>query len=444
MTTSIYIIQILLFTSPHFLLLILIFWDRQNVFYIKAALGILTYLPVCFLGTFLYYMWGGSTLLQSLLALATISIGGVLFSFLMRYSIWQSIFIVIIVKCYTDNVRLLSYYVLFLLTGSMPDASQGSLAALSFLLTLLTFPLMYLFCDKFLKSALDQSFSLPTWRSLWVIPLLNNVIYTLIITPDAPFYTTEAGLVFYYLPPIWVIFTFATFFLLAKIIMALTHNLILQQALQLSEIQVTAQQKQNELLETRIEETGRMRHDIRHHLLVLENFISNHDMDGIEKYFEEFRSFYPDTPPNMYCDDSTINAFLSYFHNLAEQAGVAITLSVALSDTLPLPRTDLCIILGNLLENAVEACRRMKSENRFINLKLSMPSAQTMVIIIENSYEGEVRFAPDGSFLSSKTTGRRGIGISSVLNITEKYNGIPRFEHRDHVFRVSLLLNTTI
>ena len=242
---TIYIINILLFIIPCFLLLALIFWDRQKISYVKVAVGIFSYLPICFLGTVLYYMWSASTILQSLLSLTTAVIGVSLFSFLMRYSIWQSIFIIILVKCYTENVNLLTYYVYFLVTRSIPKASQEPLFILAFFLTLLTFPLMYRFCSRLLKPALDCSLSLTTWRVLWVIPLLNNIIYTLIITPSAPIYTTAADSAFHFLPPLWIMLTFTTLFLLVRTIMAITQNLTLQQKLQISEIQITAQQKQD-------------------------------------------------------------------------------------------------------------------------------------------------------------------------------------------------------
>lgn len=440
---TIYIINILLFIIPCFLLLALIFWDRQKISYVKVAVGIFSYLPICFLGTVLYYMWSASTILQSLLSLTTAVIGVSLFSFLMRYSIWQSIFIIILVKCYTENVNLLTYYVYFLVTRSIPKASQEPLFILAFFLTLLTFPLMYRFCSRLLKPALDCSLSLTTWRVLWVIPLLNNIIYTLIITPSAPIYTTAADSAFHFLPPLWIMLTFTTLFLLVRTIMAITQNLTLQQKLQISEIQITAQQKQNELLKASIEETRRVRHDIRHHFLALKNLVKNQDITGLEKYFEELHASYPDRPSIIYCDNSTVNAFLCYFRDLAAQADTDMTLSIDIPEAFPILEADLCIILGNLLENAVEACKRMESGQRAIRLKMSMPSSQTMVIIIENSYEGKIRVSPDGNFLSSKGTGRRGIGISSVLNITEKYNGIPRFEYRNNTFKVSLLLNAS-
>lgn len=100
---------------------------------------------------------------------------------------------------------------------------------------------------------------------------------------------------------------------------------------------------------------------------------------------------------------------------------------------------DLCAVISNLLENASEACARMKSADRFINIKISSTTNSLLVIIIENSYEGNIQRLGN-AFISSKKKGRRGIGISSVLNITEQYNGISRFEYQDQVFKASVLL----
>ena len=120
---------------------------------------------------------------------------------------------------------------------------------------------------------------------------------------------------------------------------------------------------------------------------------------------------------------------------------IPLSLNISLDYTPPISDTELCIILGNLLENAIEACNRMKSTERFITFKLSMASTSILVIQISNSYEGVIRQTPDGTFLSSKVRDRKGIGLASVLSTTEKYNGIARIEYPDHTFKVSLLLN---
>lgn len=100
---------------------------------------------------------------------------------------------------------------------------------------------------------------------------------------------------------------------------------------------------------------------------------------------------------------------------------------------------DLCAVISNLLENAVEACTRMNSQDRFINVKISATTNFLLTIIIENNYEGEI-LRSGNVFISSKKKGRKGIGISSVLNIIEQYNGISKFEYQNQLFKAAILL----
>ena len=116
-------IHALLFIAPLFLLLILVFWDRQRIPLSKIILGISCFLPVSIIGTFFYRLWENSTVLQSMLSLLSILIGIVIFSSLMNYTFSQSVFIIIVSKCYIDNTRLLSHYIYFLFTGTMPEIS---------------------------------------------------------------------------------------------------------------------------------------------------------------------------------------------------------------------------------------------------------------------------------------------------------------------------------
>lgn len=99
--------------------------------------------------------------------------------------------------------------------------------------------------------------------------------------------------------------------------------------------------------------------------------------------------------------------------------------------------TDLCIVFGNCLENAIEACERMSSGKKFIRIKSEFRGAM-LIILVDNSFEGAVR--RDGeTFLSSKRSGS-GIGVTSVQAVAKKYNGMAKFEPDKTVFHVSVML----
>ena len=292
-----------------------------------------------------------------------------------------------------------------------------------------------------MRPALDYSQSLVIWRLIWVIPICNTLIYTLTIAPDISNYTHFPEDKFFVIPVIWGMLTFATYGILLRTIIAISRNAELKEKLYLTEIQITAQQKYLKLLQTRIQETRRSRHDMRHHFLVLKDLAKNKDLEGLREYLDKASAYSSLQPMAVYCDNMVVNALLCYYKEQAEKDQVKVTMQVSLFDKIPVTDTELCIILGNLLENAVEACRRMRSQERFIDLELSMVSSALLVVLIKNSFEGAVRRAQDGTFFSTKEKDRKGIGLSSVLNITEKYNGVSRLGYEDQVFQVSLLLN---
>ena len=292
-----------------------------------------------------------------------------------------------------------------------------------------------------MRPALDYTVSLSVWKFIWVVPVCNNAIFTLIITTDVSHYTYYPGNEFSLIPPLWVLLTFSTYVLLLKMVIDVSKNAQLVENLHLSETQVAAQQKQMELLQRNIQETSRFRHDMRHHFLAIEGFINDQDPEGLRAYIRQSMLLFPPKIIRFYCNSVAVNALLCYYEEQAKTDPIPLSMNISLDQSPPVSETELCLILGNLLENAIEACRRMKSKKRFISVKLSMASASILVIQVSNSYEGTIRQAPDGTFLSSKGKDRKGIGLASVLGTTEKYNGIARIEYPDQIFKVSLLLN---
>lgn len=128
----------------------------------------------------------------------------------------------------------------------------------------------------------------------------------------------------------------------------------------------------------------------------------------------------PYTPPqvNIFCDNLALNSLIGYYNELSKNSGVDFNIFISLPEETTIPDMDLCVIVSNLLENAVEACTRMNSQDKFINVKISTTTKFLLTIIIENSYEGEI-LRSGNVFISSKKKGRKGIGISSVLSIIE-------------------------
>lgn len=439
--TIAHIINTFCFILPCFALLLLTFRNHLRAPVLLHIIGaILAYLVVTFYGSGTYASYVSFPLKYLVIGLASIILGAVIFDMATGYRLGHGIFIVAVTKCYTEHVTLLSMYIFFLLKKRLPSFNTFDASILRIALTVITFPLIYYFFRKFLRPALDYTASFSIWNQVWIIPICNNLLHNLLFSRNISSPDSIPDSFFYFTSPIWVILTFATYVLIIRMAIVISENASLSEKLHISEILSDSQYKQSEILQRQIEQTSRQRHDMRHHLLVIDNYIKTENIGKLNEYLKEYRSsLLP--PAEIFCDNLALNSLIGYYNELSKNTGAAFNASISLPEETNLPDMDLCAIVSNLLENAVEACARMNSQGRFIHLKISSTTKFLLTIIIENSYEGEI-LRSGNTFLSSKKKGRKGIGISSVLNMIEKYNGISKFEYQDQRFKVSILLNT--
>lgn len=437
--TPAHIINTLCFILPCFALLLLTFKDHLRTPVLMHITGaILLYLAITFYGSGTYASYSAFPVKYIVLSLSSIILGAVIFDMATGYRLGHGIFIVAIAKCYAEHVTLLSMYSYFLLHGRLPFYNTFDASLIRAVLTIITFPLICRFFSKSLRPALDYTASFSIWSQVWIIPVCNSLLHSMLFSMNISSPSFEPDRFFYYIPPLWVILTFATYVLIIKMVVTIMENAGLQEKLHISETVSASQRKQAENLQLQIKNTSRQRHDMRHHLLVIDNYIKTQDIEGLNAYIKEYRASLS-APTEIYCENLALNSIIGYYKELSEERGSAFQASISLPEETLLPDMDLCAIISNLLENAAEACARMDSEHSFINVKISATTNSLLAIIIENSYEGEIQRSGN-TFISSKEKGRKGIGISSVLNIVEQYNGLSKFEYQNQIFKVSVLI----
>ena len=119
-----------------------------------------------------------------------------------------------------------------------------------------------------------------------------------------------------------------------------------------------------------------------------------------------------------------INAIAGHYLNLAKSESIPVKYDIRAGQSLPVKDEDFCILLTNLLENALEACRNTAPEKeRFLSLRISSNEDHIM-IDCENSTDKEVKILSDGTIPTSKSDPENhGYGVSSVRRIVEKYCG---------------------
>lgn len=186
-------------------------------------------------------------------------------------------------------------------------------------------------------------------------------------------------------------------------------------------------------------EQGRIyRHDMRHHLSVLNDLAENEKTEDIRSYINSLNTRILDLEKVGYCENTAVNAVLSTYIGKAKQEDVCIEAKVNIPVELPIDAFDICTVLANALDNAVTACRSAQGE-RCIYISSNLHENGNFSVDIKNPCETPVEFGRDG-FPVSRGGRDHGFGMKSIDAIVRKYNGILRCTCDDGVFRLSAVL----
>jgi len=173
------------------------------------------------------------------------------------------------------------------------------------------------------------------------------------------------------------------------------------------------------------------RHDMRHHIALLQNLASEGRMEEIKEYLRTAQSDIDAITPKRYCENETVNLVLSSFAAKAEQSGTRFSIDAKLPASIPFSDTELCSILSNALENAILASQQV-TDSAERHIKLNIYTKNNKVCMdIRNRYQTEPVFR-DGVPVS-KDAGH-GYGAKSMVHIVEKHGGVYQFSLRDGWF----------
>jgi sensor histidine kinase regulating citrate/malate metabolism len=179
-----------------------------------------------------------------------------------------------------------------------------------------------------------------------------------------------------------------------------------------------------------------MRHDLRHQLSALRAYLLEGDNQGALEYLNKLDNNNPNFQKLLISDNFAVNAVVSHYMSMAEEDEIQCDIQLVVpAEVGRIDDNDLAIIFGNLYENAIDASMYLQPSKRFIKMR-SQVAGKKLTMTIDNTFDGAYR-QEDGHFLSRKHFGR-GIGLSSVRTIVERYDGSIKVEAANGVFMVSL------
>lgn len=217
----------------------------------------------------------------------------------------------------------------------------------------------------------------------------------------------------------------------------MTEKIAIDEKLKFSEEQIRLQKNYYAALTKSMDDAKKSRHDFKHHKAAIERFIQTNDKKGLMDYYSIIEQNVNEVM--LYTGNSAVDGVLYYYQQMAEREGISMDIACKLSNDLNINDFDLCSLFGNSVENAIEACKYVKGE-KHIEIRSQIDGNQ-LLIAVDNTFDGNLN-KKDNDFISRKRNNEVGIGINSMRDVCEKYDGFCKFESNGNMFMASFILTT--
>lgn len=212
--------------------------------------------------------------------------------------------------------------------------------------------------------------------------------------------------------------------------------------IRLVELRIAAYQ--NDLMEKHCEEVENMyrqmrgwRHDYKHHIQTMKAHLMLEQYQELDDYLSELDTDLTKVDTILKTGNVRIDAVLNSKLAVAKEKGIRVNAKAIVPDQLKVKEVDLCVIVGNLLDNAMEACAETAKEKQFIRIYMEVLKGQ-LYIYASNSMADHINKA-GGHYLSTKS-GNHGFGLMRIDKVVKKYSGYINRQHEEGIFATEIML----
>lgn len=205
---------------------------------------------------------------------------------------------------------------------------------------------------------------------------------------------------------------------------------------------------QRELIETHYQEVDNMyrkmrgwRHDYRNHIQAMKVLASNGDLEGVKAYLDQLDTDLNTVDTVVKTGNAMADAILNSKISLAQSKSIAVHCDAHIPVKLKMSELDLCCILGNLFDNAIEASLSLPEAERQIRVYMDMKGTQ-LYISFTNFTSGRKLNKVGNLFQTSKGEGH-GFGLVRIDNIIERLGGYLSRNSEDGAFTTEILIPQT-
>ena len=191
-------------------------------------------------------------------------------------------------------------------------------------------------------------------------------------------------------------------------------------------------QKYCEMVEV-MEQNRELIHDTKHHFLVVQEYLKNEEYGNLQKYVTQISDEFQRTVPKVYTGIKILDFILEQKRVVAQKAGIRYEIDTMLLTGIPTTEQETCALFGNLLDNAIEACCLVETEEKWIKIQIKQIN-QLLSIELLNTFEIPC-IRKQGVFETIKEERSvHGYGIKSMRRIVDKHQGLIAYEEKEKIF----------
>ncbi len=186
-----------------------------------------------------------------------------------------------------------------------------------------------------------------------------------------------------------------------------------------------------------MEQNRELIHDTKHHFLVVQEYLKNEEYENLQKYVKQISDEFQRTVPKVYTGIKILDFILEQKRVMAQKAGIRYEIETMLLTGIPTTEQETCALFGNLLDNAIEACCLVETEEKWIEIQIQQIN-QLLSIEVINTFETPC-IRKQGVFETIKEERSvHGYGIKSMRRIVDKYQGIITYEEKEKIFTTKI------
>lgn len=416
---------------PYVLLVLYAF--RNSLRFNKSITIIMCCALVRFEMELCYLSYNSSVELKSVLSMASTVLYFVFCIVAIRNSFGKLLFSLMIIANIANLIVMLAKYIETLVyTNASPDVYSYSFISVMVVVEIVLLIPLALFVKK--RFSIIEEDKSRLWRILWLVPVTFYFVwyYAIYLSNKTPmeFSANIDNMVF------MIIISIGSLLVYYLVIALINENHKNVELVNKNHI-YKLQSLQYDKIKTSISETRKARHDLRHHLNIINSYLQNNCYDEMRNYLAEYLKNSSKFEQIYYCDNTTLNLILSYFAELAEEKKINYDVKLKLTKQLNINNDDLAVMVSNILENAVDGCAMLEENKRSIKVRGNLEN-NTFIFTCDNSSIKNSLHMRNNKYVSSKHSGY-GVGIDSVKDIVERYDGVFSIKENNNQVCVSIL-----